>query len=412
MPSTAPSCSGPSARCRSPDALLPSGPRIRARKRGEVRSLVGRYDRNRGTKLPGGPDRVVAAHALCCAAAEEEPRLVVVGVRSGRRVDHRVRAADELKLAVVPRGALRSSMLAVADLRRGSRQRLLRVRGAEVELDHLPVAFVLVVEVVEDVEEPVLERQLAGMLRIGDDSRVGRRRRARGDQLRPLLVGAARRERISGEVEVVSEEALGEIERRRSDLDEVRPRPRPAQSDLALAEHDVHARRVVWLAVPAGLALLHESDDRRVLLRELGLGVGAGLRESSPTHREGDADDHEQPDPGSLHPHRHSITTSVILEPAGDARVADGTRTRDHRDHNPELYQLSYRHRARTGYRCRTRGLRLAATGPVAQWTERKPSKLRAEVRLLPGPSTAAVSRRRRTRGTTSSGMCGLFGTG
>jgi hypothetical protein len=28
--------------------------------------------------------------------------------------------------------------------------------------------------------------------------------------------------------------------------------------------------------------------------------------------------------------------------------VADGTRTRGHRDHNPELYQLSYRHRART----------------------------------------------------------------
>src|SRR4029079_16432175 len=32
----------------------------------------------------------------------------------------------------------------------------------------------------------------------------------------------------------------------------------------------------------------------------------------------------------------------------GTARgVADGTRTRDHRDHNPGLYQLSYRHRAR-----------------------------------------------------------------
>ena len=35
---------------------------------------------------------------------------------------------------------------------------------------------------------------------------------------------------------------------------------------------------------------------------------------------------------------------------AGDRRpgtrgVADGTRTRDHRDHNPGLYQLSYRHR-------------------------------------------------------------------
>jgi hypothetical protein len=33
-------------------------------------------------------------------------------------------------------------------------------------------------------------------------------------------------------------------------------------------------------------------------------------------------------------------------------KVADGIRTRDHRDHNPGLYQLSYRHReAATGYR-------------------------------------------------------------
>src|SRR5262245_34748004 len=32
--------------------------------------------------------------------------------------------------------------------------------------------------------------------------------------------------------------------------------------------------------------------------------------------------------------------------------VADGIRTRDHRDHNPGLYQLSYRHRAAgKGYR-------------------------------------------------------------
>ena len=31
----------------------------------------------------------------------------------------------------------------------------------------------------------------------------------------------------------------------------------------------------------------------------------------------------------------------------GSLRVADGTRTRDRRDHNPELYRLSYRHRAR-----------------------------------------------------------------
>ena len=31
----------------------------------------------------------------------------------------------------------------------------------------------------------------------------------------------------------------------------------------------------------------------------------------------------------------------------GGVRVADGTRTHDNRDHNPGLYQLSYRHRAR-----------------------------------------------------------------
>ena len=36
------------------------------------------------------------------------------------------------------------------------------------------------------------------------------------------------------------------------------------------------------------------------------------------------------------------------LFPGLSEEVADGTRTRDHRDHNPGLYQLSYRHRAET----------------------------------------------------------------
>jgi hypothetical protein len=31
----------------------------------------------------------------------------------------------------------------------------------------------------------------------------------------------------------------------------------------------------------------------------------------------------------------------------GFVRVSDGIRTRDRRDHNPELYQLSYAHQAR-----------------------------------------------------------------
>jgi hypothetical protein len=49
-------------------------------------------------------------------------------------------------------------------------------------------------------------------------------------------------------------------------------------------------------------------------------------------------------------------------------RVADGTRTRGHRDHNPELYQLSYRHQAddSVASRCRRfgRGLRFAGWAP------------------------------------------------
>src|SRR5256884_578515 len=34
-----------------------------------------------------------------------------------------------------------------------------------------------------------------------------------------------------------------------------------------------------------------------------------------------------------------------VSQSAMTTRVADGTRTHDHRDHNPGLYQLSYRHR-------------------------------------------------------------------
>jgi hypothetical protein len=37
--------------------------------------------------------------------------------------------------------------------------------------------------------------------------------------------------------------------------------------------------------------------------------------------------------------------------------VADGIRTRDHRDHNPGLYQLSYRHHARDRIAARFRAL-------------------------------------------------------
>jgi hypothetical protein len=45
--------------------------------------------------------------------------------------------------------------------------------------------------------------------------------------------------------------------------------------------------------------------------------------------------------------------------------VADGTRTRDHRDHNPGLYQLSYRHRALTSYPREPTDLNLSGPDPL-----------------------------------------------
>ena len=68
--------------------------------------------------------------------------------------------------------------------------------------------------------------------------------------------------------------------------------------------------------------------------------------------------------------------------------MANGTRTRDHRDHNPGLYQLSYRHLAVQRI-ATSRGAYwppYAPQGPVAQWIERQASNLRAEVQFLPGP--------------------------
>ena len=62
--------------------------------------------------------------------------------------------------------------------------------------------------------------------------------------------------------------------------------------------------------------------------------------------------------PGGVEPpHGASKAPALSTELRGrartpaPARVANGTRTRDHRDHNPGLYQLSYRHQARPSYR-------------------------------------------------------------
>jgi hypothetical protein len=56
-------------------------------------------------------------------------------------------------------------------------------------------------------------------------------------------------------------------------------------------------------------------------------------------------------------------------------RVSDGTRTRDRRDHNPELYQLSYAHQARQGQSTN------APTAASARWSGGRSARATAPAR-------------------------------
>ena len=111
---------------------------------------------------------VVAADALLSGAAGVR-RLVQkeIGVRSGGGIDDGV-APSTARASRRPSSRPRRLVLAVPDRDRLLRQRLARVLRLEDELDHLPVALVQVVPVVVDVEQPVLERELAGVAGIVD----------------------------------------------------------------------------------------------------------------------------------------------------------------------------------------------------------------------------------------------------
>jgi hypothetical protein len=179
-----------------------------------------------------------------------------------------MRPVDELQLVRAPVGALGALVLAVADHRRLGRERVARIARVEDELDHLPVALVQVVPVVVGVEQPVLQRKLPRVLRIGRDVRVHRGLVSLHDATRPALVVAARVERVAGKVEVVLVEALREILGRRRDLDQVVRIPRSAERNRRLSEQRVDVHRLVGLAGSALLLLLDEPHDRGVALGE------------------------------------------------------------------------------------------------------------------------------------------------
>ena len=185
---------GPVGPLKKAPGARPSGPRRRSTGARRSPPRLARDREDVRVELDVRPARVVAADALLGGAADVERRVEEVRVRAGGRVDDRTPAVDELELVVVPVGALGALVLAVADGDRILAERLGRVVGVEEELDHLPVALVQVVPVVVGVEEPVLQRQLAG--RPGR-SRRGRTRpagpsRAAGPRARSRSPGRAR----------------------------------------------------------------------------------------------------------------------------------------------------------------------------------------------------------------------------
>jgi hypothetical protein len=64
--------------------------------------------------------------------------------------------------------------------------------------------------------------------------------------------------------------------------------------------------------------------------------------------------------------------------------VADGTRTHDHRDHNPGLYQLSYRHRGRAQDSGAPGKARIAATSLSFRREPSPPAAARVGLRRTP----------------------------
>ena len=84
--------------------------------------------------------------------------------------------------------------------------------------------------------------------------------------------------------------------------------------------------------------------------------------------------------------------------------MADGIRTRDHRDHNPGLYQLSYRHRAAASYRCAVLTLGLPVFDPDA-WCRARSSPTPPEVIIRAPQANRAAAPSRITVRLPSSGL-------
>ena len=166
---------------------------------------------------------------------------------------------DQLRVTL-PAPALAPAMLREIDLVRFTAQCRLGRGRVEVELDHLPVAFMLIAEVVEGVEQPILDCELARTLRIAGHVRVDRRPAIAEPGLELLLIAAPRPQGLSGEIDVIARRRLVQVLCRRSPLDD--PTGGVPKRYLPVVQQDVDDRRPIRLTRPAWPRLRVQRDHR------------------------------------------------------------------------------------------------------------------------------------------------------
>ena len=121
----------------------------------------------RGPRVSSQPTPCWAEPPRCSASVKKLACEPAAGYTTGRRPS----TSSSLSSPQSARSAL---MLAVADSDRRLVEGFTRVLRVEHELDQLPVTLVEVVPVVVDIEEPVLERELSRVRRIGGHVRIRR----------------------------------------------------------------------------------------------------------------------------------------------------------------------------------------------------------------------------------------------
>ena len=206
--------------------------------------------------------------------------------------EHHDVVAVALQSVVVPLRVLPPLVLGVHRQGGLGVERLLRGVGVEDELQHLPVAFVLVVPVVVDPPQPVLEHQLAGVVGIAGHAGVDGGAEVAGHPVPPRLVVTARVERVAGQVEVVVVAEPEQVGGGRCPLHHL-----PVGSHerhVRTAEHRLHGGGHERLTLAAVLGLAPHGDDRGVLLGQLRRGIGAVLGPCGPGDPDGQPRHHHQ----------------------------------------------------------------------------------------------------------------------